>query len=140
MIPSTFALGSVCPLSKNKIGQASFKSTILRRSHACRWWIAPVAILTSLFSSCYAQTASVISLPARDPATLQSVEGGMWRLDGNFDSILHLKNVLLNQSLTVNPALIMSDGTSFPLTPIKLSPAGVALVNITDAMRHLPAG
>ncbi len=64
----------------------------------------------------------------------------MWRLDGNFDSRLNLKNVLLKQSLTVVPVLIMADGTRFPLPVVELSPAGVATINITDAMRHLPAG
>ncbi len=67
------------------------------------------------------------------------MEGGTWRLDGNFDSTLHLKNVLLNQALDATPSLIMSDGTVIRLATIHLPGAGVATVNLRNAVANMPA-
>ncbi len=97
-----------------------------------------VAVLWFL-GNCKAQDPTIIHHPTRDPSTPQAVEGGMWRLDGNFDSTLHLKNMLVNQALEAQPSLVMADGTSVPLPPVKLQPAGVATVNIGDAVRHMPS-
>ena len=104
-----------------------------------RQLIAVVSIVSSLSIVSTAQTKAYVHHPERDPSTPQSVEGGIWRLDRNFESTLHLKNVLLNQALEAKPSLIMADGTSYSLPVVKLEPAGVASVNISDAVRHMPA-
>ncbi len=63
----------------------------------------------------------------------------MWRADAGFDSRLQLKNVLLAEALRVTPSLIMADGTIAALPAVTLERAGVASINITDALRHLSA-
>jgi hypothetical protein len=80
-------------------------------------------------------TSSVpVTLPIYSPNTPQGTEGGFWKVDGSFEPILRLKNVLLKQSLTVTPILYFADGTPYPLTPIFLDPAGLAQVNIRIAL------
>jgi hypothetical protein len=66
------------------------------------------------------------------------MEGGFWRTDGNFDPILHLKNVLLKQPLDVTPSLFFADGTEFTLPVAHLEPAGVASVDLKIAILGVP--
>ncbi len=99
---------------------------------------ALLAVLYCLLAvSVFAQKRSYLNQPRLPVTTPQSVEGGMWRMDGAFDSTLHLKNVLINQSLQATPSLVMADGTIVHLPAVTLAPAGVASVNITDAINHL---
>ncbi len=84
-----------------------------------------------------AQIRQGVDLAPQPSSTPQSVEGGMWRLDAGFEATLRLKNVLVNQILSVTPSLIMADGTRAPLAPVTLAPAGVATLNIGDAVNHL---
>ncbi len=76
------------------------------------------------------------NLSQRNPVA-QSVEGGMWRTDQAFDSVLHMKNVLLTNELQVRPSLIMADGYILRLPTMIIPAAGVASVNITDALKHM---
>ncbi len=66
------------------------------------------------------------------------MEGGLWRTDHDFESVLYLKNVLVNQPLTATPTVYMANGTSFDLQPNTLDAAGVASVNIGRALQTLP--
>ena len=72
------------------------------------------------------------------PNTPQGLEGGFWRTDGNFDPILRMKNVLLKQSLDVNPTLFFADGTEYKLPAVHLDPAGVASVDLKVALMSIP--
>ena len=102
-----------------------------------------LVLFTIGFTACFLQSGyaqeQMMMLNERPTSTAQSAEGGMWRLDGNFDAVLHLKNVLAKEPLTVHPSLIMQDGTPYALAPVTLSAAGVALIDIGDAVRHMPA-
>jgi Bacterial Ig-like domain (group 2) len=77
-------------------------------------------------------------LPLLPPTTPQGVEGGFWRTDGDYDSILHLKNILITQFLDVTPEIFFADGTEFDLPVMHLEPAGVVSVNIKIALQNLP--
>lgn len=79
-----------------------------------------------------------IRLPFVDPSTPQGMEGGFWRLDGNFEPILRLKNVLLNRSVTVTPSLFFADGTELKLTPTTILPAGTQQINLRYAIANVP--
>ena len=69
----------------------------------------------------------------------QGLEGGFWRIDGNFDPVLHLKNVLLKQSLDVTPEVFFADGAGFDLPVVHLEAAGTSSVNIRIALQNIPA-
>ena len=77
--------------------------------------------------------------PRLSPLTPQGTEGGFWRTDGNFEPVLRLKNVLLYQALDVTTSLFFSDGTEYVLPAVHLEAAGIASVNVMDAIRHAPA-
>ena len=80
-----------------------------------------------------------ISLPKLSPNTPQGMEGGFWKVDNNFDPVIRLKNVLLNQPLSVTPILYFADGTEYPLPLVTLEPAGVWQINIRIALQSVPA-
>ena len=86
-----------------------------------------------------ANASKPISLPKLSPNTPQGMEGGFWKVDQDFNPILRLKNVLLQQSLNVTPVLYFADGTEYQLPSITLEPAGVAQVNIRIALQSVPA-
>ena len=77
-------------------------------------------------------------LPHLSPDTHQGLEGGFWKIDGDSDSVLRLKNVLLNQPLDVTPSLFFADGTEYKLPVVHLEAAGVASVNIRAALQAAP--
>jgi len=77
-------------------------------------------------------------IPPQSPNTVQGSEGGFWRTDKNFEPTLHLKNVLLKQSLDVSPRLIFADGTEFELRPVHLEPASVVSINLALALHDVP--
>lgn len=106
------------------------------RASLCRACVVIVAFGMALQAS--SQQKSVIFLPHKSPATPQGAEGGFWRIDSNFEPILHLKNELLKTPLTVTPMLYMADGTEYDLPVVSLETAGVASVNIRDAVEALP--
>lgn len=89
-----------------------------------------------LLSMC-ASYASGNSIPP--PNTPQGLEGGLWRIDGNFEPTLRLKNILLKQSLVVTPSLYFADGTEYRLPPVTLSAAGIGRVSIRYALQNAPA-
>lgn len=64
---------------------------------------------------------------------------GLWRIDRHFEATIHLKNSLITGPLTVMPALIMADGTEYPLSVVELSTAGTADVSINRAIEAAPA-
>lgn len=74
----------------------------------------------------------------KHPLTPQSAEGGIWRTDHSFQPIFMLRNILEVMPMTVTPVLYMADGTEYDLTPVVLDPAGVAMVNIRDALQNAP--
>jgi hypothetical protein len=80
-----------------------------------------------------------VSLPKFSPHTPQGMEGGFWKVDNDFDPVLRLKNVLLNQPLSVTPILYFADGTEYHLPDVTLEPAGVTQVNIRIALQSVPA-
>ncbi len=77
-------------------------------------------------------------MPPTRPFVPQLLEGGVWRLDGTFESTLAITNVLSISSVTVTPSLFMQDGTELPLAPVTIAASSVALIDINDAMQHAP--
>ncbi len=63
----------------------------------------------------------------------------LWRVDGDFVSTIRIKNSLIIGPLTVTPVLYMADGTEYDLPPVDLATAGVAVVNVNDALSQVPA-
>lgn len=86
-----------------------------------------------------AQSKPILRLPHKSPSTSQGAAGGFWRIDANFEPVLHLKNELVGTPLTVTPVLYMADGTEYDLPPVLLENAGVASLNIREAIQALPA-
>jgi hypothetical protein len=84
--------------------------------------------------------SSVDTLPTTAPAMeRQDIGGAFWRSDGNFESVLRLKNVLETTPLVVTPVLWMADGTEYALAPVTLDKAGVAAIDINEALRNAPS-
>jgi hypothetical protein len=85
-------------------------------------------------------TSSTDSLPTSAPATApQDIGGAFWRIDGNFDAVLRLKNVLEMAPLVVTPVLWMADGTEYVLAPVTLDKAGVAAIDLKEVLRDAPS-
>jgi hypothetical protein len=68
-----------------------------------------------------------------------SINCGLWRTDTGFTSTIQIKNRLVTGPMTVSPALFMADGTEYDLPAVNLPTAGVATVNINNALASLPA-
>jgi hypothetical protein len=51
---------------------------------------------------------------------------GLWRVDSEFVSKIHIKNALIVGPLTVLPVLYMADGAQYSLQPIQVPTAGTA--------------
>ena len=92
----------------------------------------------AVLSHAVAATVPKKGVPPIRPFVPQLLEGGVWRLDGTFASILTITNVLSISSVTVTPSLFMQDGTELPLAPVTVAPSSVALININDVMQHAP--
>lgn len=73
------------------------------------------------------------------PLLPQGSDGGFWRTDHGFVSTLMLKNMLVIAPITATPVLYMSDGTEYDLPPVNLDAAGVAVLNINEAMQYAPS-
>ena len=97
----------------------------------------------SLLVLCVVSTITYAGSPKLNhfgkPAISQGAEGGLWRVDHNFDSVLHIKNVLSITSITVIPVLYMADGTEYDLSPIEIEPSGIALMSVNHALSDAPA-
>ena len=64
----------------------------------------------------------------------QTMVGGLWRVDGNFESTIRIKNSLVVGPLTVTPVLYMADGTPYTLPAVTVPTAGVAVVDVNQAL------
>jgi hypothetical protein len=69
-----------------------------------------------------------------DPAVLRSMVGGLWMIDANFKSTIYVKNEVETDRITITPILYLSNGHSYTLHDVKLEPAGVATININQAL------
>lgn len=72
------------------------------------------------------------------PIQAQDAGGAFWRIDGNFESVFHLRNVLETRPLTVTPVLWMADGTEYKLAPVTIEKSGVVSIDINEALRNAP--
>jgi hypothetical protein len=68
------------------------------------------------------------------PAVLRSVAGGMWMIDANFKSTIYLRNNVETDPITATPILWLSNGQKYVLNEVKLDPAGVAVINVNQAL------
>ncbi|HVR23664.1 MAG TPA: Ig-like domain-containing protein [Candidatus Polarisedimenticolia bacterium] len=68
------------------------------------------------------------------PAVQRSMVGGMWMIDANFKSSIYIKNSVKVAPMTVTPILYLSNGRKFQLADVALEPAGIAVVNINQAL------
>jgi hypothetical protein len=84
------------------------------------------------------QDISAPLFPKSMSLTAQSDEGGLWRTDGGFQSVMMLKNILLTTKMSVTPVLYMADGTEYDLPPVNLDKGGVAMVNLNNALQSAP--
>src|SRR5712671_5277914 len=109
----------------------------------------PMALLPLRFSrfflfvaTLFAVSAFASTTPASHPlkpAVAQGAGGGFWRVDHSFKSTIALTNVLEIAPVTVTPVLYMADGTRYALDPVTLEVAGVASVDINQALSKAPA-
>jgi hypothetical protein len=77
--------------------------------------------------------------PARvRPILTHTLVSGLWRTDGGFVANIRIKNALVNAPLEVSPVLYLADGTEYRLSPVTVAVAGVAVVNINNALAHAP--
>ncbi|WP_353070544.1 Ig-like domain-containing protein (plasmid) [Tunturibacter empetritectus] len=92
------------------------------------------------FSRAQDKTANPDEIPTLDPPMAsREVGGSYWHIDGNFESVLHIKNVLETSELTVTPVLWMADGTEYDLAPIPLQKAESVSINIAHAIADAPS-
>ncbi len=94
--------------------------------------LAPIRLWSQNSENTEALATSVPEMARRD------VGGGFWRLDGNFDAILRIKNVLEVSDLVVMPVLWMADGTEYELAPLTIEKAGTATISIRYALKGAP--
>src|SRR6266852_724841 len=73
------------------------------------------------------------------PAVLQELDGAFWRTDAGFQSTIRITNIVQTSPVQVTPVLLMADGTEYVLPSVELQAAGVATVNINDALSSAPA-
>ncbi len=86
------------------------------------------------------QTGGVAQLPAggAQGAAPQTLFCGLWRVDGDFTSTIHIKNSLVVGPIEVTPVLYMADGTGYALPPVNLPTSGVASVSVNQALANAP--
>ncbi|HEV2419115.1 MAG TPA: hypothetical protein VGX94_15070 [Terriglobia bacterium] len=120
------------------------------KSKAISLGIASALIIAGLFFYFYfpAVRAQSPSTPAAAKATAKppaavlqtyTLYGGFWRVSGGFVSTIRIKNELVVAPLDVTPVLYMADGVRYELPSVHLATAGVAFVNINDALAKVPA-
>jgi len=76
--------------------------------------------------------------PRVRPILTHVLASGLWRTDGGFVANIRLKNALVAATLEVSPVLYMADGTEYRLAPVNIPPAGIAVVNINEALAKAP--
>lgn len=74
----------------------------------------------------------------RPPVLPRTSVSGLWRTDGGFVARIRIKNALVVAPLEVDPVLYMADGTEYRLPPVTVAVAGVAVININDALAKAP--
>lgn len=70
------------------------------------------------------------------PAVPRSMVGGLWRTDANFKSTIYLSSSVETSTVSVTPVLWLSNGGKYTLPPVALPPAGVATVDINQALQE----
>jgi len=68
------------------------------------------------------------------PAVPRSMVGGLWTLDANFKSSVYLRNDVETDPIAATPILWLSNGRKYVLDSVKLEPAGVAVINVNQAL------
>lgn len=66
-----------------------------------------------------------------------SIAGGPWIVDAHDESIIYLKNVVENASVTITPVLYLSNGTKYQLAPVQLAPSGIAKVDVGASLESM---
>jgi hypothetical protein len=64
---------------------------------------------------------------------------GLWRTDNGFTSLIEVKNRLVTAPVSITPVLFMADGTEYDLPPVNIAAAGVATINVNNALASAPA-
>jgi len=77
----------------------------------------------------------VIGGPMAGPQTMFS---GLWRVDGNFESTIHIKNSLVVAPVQLTPVLYMADGTEYDLPPVDIPATGTCEVSVNGALAQAP--
>ena len=113
-----------------------------------RCLVALTAILACT-SPLFAQQPKVLAphrpIPSRydkpidmhQPAVLRSMFGGLWMTDANFKSSIYITSDLQTSAITVKPLLYLSNGKKLTLPDVKVEAAGIAVININDALNNL---
>jgi hypothetical protein len=73
--------------------------------------------------------------PTKAPHTLFS---GLWRVDANFESTIHIKNSSVVAPVEVAPVLYMADGTEYDLAPVTIPTTGTSMVSVNQALVQAP--
>jgi hypothetical protein len=119
----------------------SFRTRLLRLT------ICSFALAAALIANSSAQQTPVVAAPHKhalpvlpftgnwhNPPVQRSMVGGMWMIDPNFKSSIYIKNSVKVAPMTVTPILYLSNGQRFQLADVNLEPAGIAVVNINQAL------
>ena len=80
----------------------------------------------------------VMSGPVDPMKAPQMMFSGLWRVDGNFQSTIHMKNSLVVAPVQVTPVLYMADGTEYDLPPVNVHTTGTRAVNVNRALAQAP--
>src|SRR5262249_53910704 len=82
-----------------------------------------------------ARMAPAMADPMKAP---QMMFSGLWRVDGNFESTIHIKNSLVVAPVEVTPVLYMADGTEYDLAPLLVPTTGTTMVSVNRALAQAP--
>ncbi len=81
---------------------------------------------------------STFAVAGRPPMAIQTLTGGFWRTDNNFQSTLQLDNKLVVQDLAATPIIYFEDGTEFVLPTVIIPKSSVRAVNLNAAIDLAP--
>ena len=59
----------------------------------------------------------------------QMLFSGLWRVDGSFESMIHIKNSSVVAPVEVTPILYMADGAEHDLPPLTIPTTGTSGVS-----------
>jgi hypothetical protein len=68
----------------------------------------------------------------------QVLFSGLWRVDGNFESVIHIKNSSVVAPVEVAPVLYMADGTEYDLPPVIIPTTGTSMLSVNRALAQAP--